>query len=397
MKINGKILDKWASILLGHSLGGISPADTVMIKGEAVAWPLISVLQEKILKAGAMADVFIVPPDNERGKAWGATAARILRPDRFKSVPAWQKLRHESFTKHIEILGMGSPELTRGVYGPSMRKIDLLNSELLKIRRAKPWVLTLFPTPAFAGIEGLSFSVYTDVLLKASTQDPRVLNSRAARLARLLGETQKLRVITRNPKAREDYELRISLAESIMLNDTEAGYHNIPCGEVFTSPDASSVEGQIFLDMPISMQGDVIQGVYLKFAAGKVVSFRAVKGFRRLAHIIGTDSGSRRLGEVAFGLNPSLTVPLMHPLFCEKTAGTMHFALGNCFPDGFSKKPDSKKGAARFCALLGSGVANASSQHTDLVVSFRKGGAGRAVFLDDRRLELRDGNWAPGS
>lgn len=393
MKNRKNLLYKWAAILLEHSLKGVVPSDIIMIKGEAAAWPLISVLQEKILKAGALADVFLVPPDNERGRVWGATAARLLRPGRFKSVPPWQRSRYENFTKYIEILGMESPGLTQDTYGQSMKRIDRLNNELVKIRMEKPWALTMYPTRAFAEIEGLSFLLYRDILLKGSTQEPRVMRKKARRLAGLLEKTGRLKVITRDARSERCYELQASLKRSLILNDTETGYNNIPCGEVFTSPDSSSVEGEIFLDMPISMQGDVIQGIYLKFISGKVVHYRAAKGMRKLEHIIGSDRGSKRLGEVAFGINPSLTTPLMHPLFCEKLAGTMHFALGNCIPGGLIRGHGSKKGAARFRSLVKAGVANISVQHTDLVVSFRKGGAGVAVFLDDRRLGLRNGNW----
>jgi aminopeptidase len=392
--IKKNVFDKWADILLNHALKGIVAADVVMIKGESAAWPLISALQEKIYKAGALADVFLVPPDNERGRAWGATAARLGKPPRFKRLPQWQKHRYAEFTKYIEILGMEAPALVRNADGPLMNRIMRLDDELVRIRREKPWVITMFPTEAFARIEGMPFPAYRKLLLKGSTMAPGVLLKKAERLAKLLRKTKTIRVITRDPKAARPYELRVSLAKSIILKDGGTISANIPLGEVFTSPDSSSVEGEIFLDMPISTRGDVIRGVYLKFIAGKAVSFRAEKGARGLARIIGTDSGSKRLGEVAFGINPGLTTPLMHPLFCEKLAGTMHFALGNCLPEGLVGAPASRKDSARFRALVKSGVANVSVQHVDLVVSFRKGGAGKAVFLDDRQLRLRNGNWA---
>ena len=53
-KIKKPDLDKWADFILDHSLGGIKSEDIVMIKGEPITWPLISVLQDKIFKAGAI-------------------------------------------------------------------------------------------------------------------------------------------------------------------------------------------------------------------------------------------------------------------------------------------------------------------------------------------------------
>ena len=49
--IRKKDLEVWANYLLDHSLGGIKSDDIVMIKGEHVCWPLISVLQDKIFRA----------------------------------------------------------------------------------------------------------------------------------------------------------------------------------------------------------------------------------------------------------------------------------------------------------------------------------------------------------
>jgi len=46
--ISRKDLEIWADYLLNHSLGGIKPEDVVMIKGEHITWPLMSILQDKI-------------------------------------------------------------------------------------------------------------------------------------------------------------------------------------------------------------------------------------------------------------------------------------------------------------------------------------------------------------
>lgn len=395
MEFKRSILNKWSDILLDHSLKGITSKDVVMIKGEAAAWPLIAVLQEKILRAGGLADIFLVPPDNERGRVWGATAARLGNLSRMKALPAWQRQRYEAFTKYIEVLGMQSPELTQKVVGAGMRRIIQLDGELVRIRLGKQWVITMFPTPAFAKIEGLSFPEYRDLIFKGSTQSPLGMMKKAEQIASRLRKTKELRVVTSEPGSKKTYELKLSLARSIILKDTETRYSSVPCGEVFTSPDANSVEGEIFFDMPISMQGDVIQGAYLKLVSGKIVSFRAKKGSRKLAHIVNTDKGARRIGETAFGINPGLPRPLMHPLFCEKLAGTMHLAIGGCLPTCFVADPSSKKGSAAFRGLVRSGVANLSAQHVDLVVSFRKGGAGKAVFLDGKELKISNGNWAP--
>ncbi|OGR90872.1 MAG: hypothetical protein A2V88_02165 [Elusimicrobia bacterium RBG_16_66_12] len=377
-----------------HSLRGIVRDDVVMIKGEEAVWPLISVLQEKILRAGALVDVLLVPRDNERGRTWSANVARFGTVSRLKALPEWQKLRYEHFTKYIEILGMASPELTTGVEGPVMHRILTLENELSKIRLRKPRVITMYPTPAFAKIEGLPFAQYRDIVVAASTQDPRKLGKMAERLAARLRKTRQIRIMTRHLRSGKACRLEVDIARRGIIKDTET-LGNIPCGEVYTSPDARKVEGDIYLDMPVSAHGDVLRGIYLRFVSGRVVSFHAEKGHRRLAAILDTDAGAKRLGEIAFGINSGLIRPLAHPLFCEKLAGTMHIALGEAFPRAFVSDPTSRASRARMEAFVKDGIANNSAQHVDLVVSFRRGGAGEAVFLDERLLALRKGNWDP--
>lgn len=393
MKIDRKELDKWADILLDHSLRGIRKGDKVFIGGEMAAWPLISALQDKILKAGGMADINIRPPDNERGRVWGAAVARFGRLDNLSAAPRWQRLRYETANKFIEVLGMERPELARAPAGPVLDRILQLDSELRDICRKKQWVVTMYPTRAFAALEELPFGRYGAAVLRGAIESPERTRSFAKRLIARLSGTRSISIVTRRPGSPTPLELRMSIAGRRMLTDLDG--INIPQGEVFTSPDANSVEGEIFLDMPILAQGEVIGGVYLKFSRGSVVSFQAEKGRKLLAGIIGADIGARRLGEVAFGINSGLDLPLKHPLFCEKLSGTMHIALGKCFPQAFVSDQNTAKGKADFKSFMRNGTANNSVRHLDLVVSFCKSGAGVRVLLDGKALELKRGNWAP--
>ena len=57
-------LETWADYLLNYSIGGVEKDDVIMVKGENICWPLMSVLQDKIFAAGGIADINIVAPDN---------------------------------------------------------------------------------------------------------------------------------------------------------------------------------------------------------------------------------------------------------------------------------------------------------------------------------------------
>ena len=142
-------LEIWANYLLDYSLGGIRPEDVVMIKGEHITWPLMSVLQDKVFRAGAVADVNLVPPDNDRGKIWGASMARHGSVEQIARVPEWQKPRYEGMTKYIEILGAEDPGLYAGLPDETSQAIMRADEPFKTIRLLKPWVLTLFPTQGF--------------------------------------------------------------------------------------------------------------------------------------------------------------------------------------------------------------------------------------------------------
>ena len=168
VKISQKNLDIWAGYLVDYSIGGIEPDDVVMLKGEHVCWPLMSVLQDKIISAGGIADVNIVAPDNDRGKIWGASMARHGTFDQIARVPAWQKNRYEAMTKYIEILGSESPELFENLPDDKAQAIFKADEIFKNIRLAKPWVLTLYPTEGFAEMEGMDLEEYTRVIVDAS-------------------------------------------------------------------------------------------------------------------------------------------------------------------------------------------------------------------------------------
>jgi aminopeptidase len=171
------------------------------------------------------------------------------------------------------------------------------------------------------------------------------------------------------------------------------GKRNFPDGEVFTSPNTSTVEGEIFVDLPVYNSGTTVQGMYLKFEGGRIVDYNAAVGHETLKKIIETDDGSHRLGEVALGMNAGITTVLKHPLFVEKVGGTLHIAIGASYPECYVENEVSEEGKAALDRMFEEGKMNRSAQHVDIVTDFRPGGAGIGVWLDDTKLVVLDGIW----
>jgi aminopeptidase len=385
VKIKNDDLNLWADYLLNYSLDGISKDDIVMVKGEKICWPLISVIQDKIFAAGAIADINLIPPDNDRGKVWGASIAKFGSLDQINKVPQWQIDRYNNMTKYIEILGTENPEFFKDQKDELAQAVMRADEPVKNIRMNKPWVLTLFPTEAFAEMEGLTLEEYTKVIVNASTVDPKLLEDVEEDIYELMNKSKTIRIQTEHPSTKELLELSMSLSDHHIIKCT--GKRNFPDGEVYTSPDANTVEGEIFVDLPVFQGGGLIEGIYLKFSGGRIVDYKADKGHNILAKIIETDEGSHRLGEVALGMNNGIEKVLKHPLFVEKVGGTLHIAIGASYPDCYRLDEKSMDD------LLKDGIMNKSSQHVDIVADFRPGGVGRAVYLDDVKLEQKNSIW----
>ena len=384
-------LEIWSDYLLNYSLGGITSDDVIMIKGEHITWPLMSVLQDKIFAAGAIADICMVPPDNNRGQVWGASITKYGKIEQINRVPDWHHDRYEAMTKYIEILGSESPQLFANLPDMPSQALSRADMPFKRIRLSKPWVLTLFPTQAFADLEGMTLADYTDVIIKTSLTDPKLLDAIEEPIAQLMGKSSIIRIETEHPKTGKLLTLTMNIKDRNPIKCV--GERNFPDGEVYTSPDANSVEGEIFVDLPVYYNGVTIQGINLKLEKGQIVDYSAEKAFDALKNIIETDDGSHRLGEVALGMNQGLTVALKHPLFVEKVGGTLHIAIGESYPDCYVDDPDAADVKDKLAEFKKAGTMNESAQHVDIVVDFRKGGAGRRVFLGDQEIISEDNIW----
>ncbi len=109
---------------------------------------------------------------------------------------------------------------------------------------------------------------------------------------------------------------------------------NMPTEEIFTLPDKNTGNGKIVASMPLVHNGTVIEDFWLKIENGVIVDFNARKGYETLKNIIGTDEGSRRLGEIALVQYDSpiqnLKTLFYNTLFDENAS--CHFAIGEAYP-----------------------------------------------------------------
>jgi aminopeptidase len=108
---------------------------------------------------------------------------------------------------------------------------------------------------------------------------------------------------------------------------------NIPTEEVWTAPHRERVDGVVVSTKPLSYNGVLIDGIRIRFEAGRVVEATAANGQDTLAQMIATDEGSHRLGEVALVPHSSPIsrsgLFFFNTLYDENAAS--HIAIGSAY------------------------------------------------------------------
>ncbi|WP_176718863.1 aminopeptidase [Caloranaerobacter ferrireducens] len=109
---------------------------------------------------------------------------------------------------------------------------------------------------------------------------------------------------------------------------------NMPTEEVFTLPKKTGVNGTVVSSKPLNYNGNLIENFSLTFKDGKIVDFKAEKGYETLKQLIETDEGSCYLGEVALVPYDSpiskSNILFYNTLFDENAS--CHLAIGKAYP-----------------------------------------------------------------
>lgn len=165
---------------------------------------------------------------------------------------------------------------------------------------------------------------------------------------------------------------------------------NMPTEEAFTSPMRGKCEGTLVASLPLSYQGNLIDGFSLTFKDGKVVSCKAEQGQELLEKMVSMDEGASMLGELALVPDDSPIsnsgILFYNTLFDENAA--CHVALGRGFNEtieGYENMTNEQ--------LKEMGI-NDSIIHVDFMIGsktlnitgYKKDGTAIPVFVN--------GNWA---
>ena len=165
---------------------------------------------------------------------------------------------------------------------------------------------------------------------------------------------------------------------------------NIPTEECFISPKRGVAEGIVYASKPLSYQGQLIDGFWIRFHEGKAVEWSAKENESLLTKLITMDEGSAYLGECAlvpFNSPINETGILFYNTLFDENA-CCHLALGMGFADTIR---DFEHKTLDECRALG---VNDSMIHEDFMIGTADLSID-ALCEDGRTVPLfRDGTWA---
>jgi aminopeptidase len=346
-------VERLAELITGYSLG-LGPGQVLRVNAKESGLPLAVALYRSALRRGAIPylnvepdglDVILLTEGNDEQIAY------ISESDRLESeeVDAWATIWSSSNTRAMTRI---DPERRRAYLAAHFR---LVNRRWQRLSAGELAMCgTLFPTQAHAQDAEMSLAQYEDFVYGAchvnGDEDPiahwEMVSAGLRARVRQLDGVRELRILG------PDTDLRLVVEGRVWL--PSEGRHNMPDGEVFTSPVETGTEGEIYFAFPSIFQGQEVENVRLRFEGGRVVHAEASSGEDYLRTLLETDEGARVLGEVAFGLNYGIDRFTRDILFDEKIGGTMHVALGGGFDEA--------------------GTQNTSDLHWDLICDLREEG-----------------------
>ncbi len=165
---------------------------------------------------------------------------------------------------------------------------------------------------------------------------------------------------------------------------------NIPTEEVFSAPHCDKVNGTLRATMPLSLNGNLINGIQMEFEKGKVVRFSAETGEDVLAEQLSQDEGAARLGEIAIvpASSPIAKTGLIFQNTLYDENASCHFALGQSY--GFCMQ-NSQNATPEELRARG---ANDSMIHTDFMVGSSELQITGYTHQGQKMVILEKGEWA---
>lgn len=355
---------RWATLLVDYCLR-VEPGETIVISSEVEARPLVEACFREVVRRGAHPLTRLELPGLAEFLVQNGNDAQLshLSPVSIREA--------EVADGRIRISAETDTRSMRGVDPKRQALADRSRAPLRELTSKKRWVVTQYPTAAYAANAEMAMADYEAYVASAmflDHDDPvaawQALGRRQAGLVEFMAGVSEVRI------EGDGTDISLSVAGRTWINSD--GRRNMPSGEIFTGPVEDSARGKLHCSFPVCRGGRELVGIALEFERGKVVSAKAEDGEDYLLSMLDLDPGARLLGELGLGLNAGIDRFTGSILYDEKIGGTVHLALGNSYPE--------------------TGGTVKSALHWDLILDLRKGGRVTA----DGRVVMEDGRWLVG-
>jgi aminopeptidase len=401
-------LERLAEVAV-HSGLGLAPGQELVITATLDAVALARCITKHAYKAGAsLVTTLLTDEDSSLLRFRHGSDAS------FDAAPSWlyegMAQAYRSGAARLAIAG-NNPSLLSQEDPEKVSRVNRANSKAYRpaleliVRHEINWTIVACATPAWAK------SVFPDLpqdeavarlwsaifaASRADQPDPvaawKEHDAKLHARADYLNEKRYAALHFRGPGT----DLRVGLADDhlwlgggTMAHNGRYCIPNMPTEEVFTTPHKDRVEGRVTSTKPLSYQGTMIEGISVRFEAGRIVDASATRGSEVLHKMIETDEGARQLGEVALVPHSSPIAAsgllFMNTLFDENAA--CHIALGQaystCLKNGDSLTPEQLSGRG----------ANTSLIHVDWMIGSGKIDVDGITATGEPSPLIRAGEW----
>ncbi|MEF8808452.1 aminopeptidase [Natronomonas sp.] len=269
----------------------------------------------------------------------------------FEEDPGHELALYENADSVLRIGGGRNTTATADLDSDVRQAYSKAREGIREARMDTDWVSTVHPTRSLAQQASMAYEEYQDFVYNAVLRDWESLAEKMANMKEILDDGEEVRIV----KERDDQpktDITMSIEGRTAVNSAASvayDSHNLPSGEVFTAPHAT--EGEVFFDVPMTLNARRVRNVHLTFEDGEVVDFSVETGKDELETILNTDEGARRLGELGIGMNRGIDRFTDNILFDEKMGDTVHMAVGRAYD---ANMPDGEEG-------------NQSAVHVDMI------------------------------
>ena len=381
-------LERYANVIL-TSLN-IQEGQNLLIRTEPVHWKFASIIAAEAYKRGAR---YVRVDSNEKENPLLYKARIENSKDKYlEYVPAFRietrRLQIEENWALIALVGTEDPDILASLNperntktGKAIAEAKKPFIEAIQNNRIQ-WIVAFVPTEILAGKimnmepSAAAIDKLWEVLipiLHLDNDDPSAewvkSGKTLKRRASALNNLELKEVFFKGPGT----DLKIGLSQKAIWHGgssvTENGIGfspNIPTEEIFTAPDFRTTEGIVKITRPVLVPaiGKIIEGGWLEFKAGKVVSYGADSGKDVLDQYLAMDPAAAYLGELALVDSNSPIFKsgktFYNILFDENAS--CHIALGSAYPDCYEGGSSMSEKE-----LLDNGI-NVSNLHTDFMI-----------------------------